>query len=129
MALGVKLAAPERPVVLFIGDGGLLYNPVLPAFGASREHDLPIIIVVMNNGHYKAMRQGHVHHYPDGMVDATELTMGIEIQGPDYEQLGSHFGIKGTRVETYEAFKAALEDALQETKDGAAVIINAILPD
>ncbi len=129
LALGVKLAAPERPVVLFIGDGGLLYNPVLPAFGASREHNLPIIVVVMNNGHYKAMRQGHVHHYPDGMVAATELTMGIEIQGPDYEQLGSHFGISGVRAETYGAFKAALENALQETSGGATVIINAILPD
>ena len=112
-----------------IGDGGLLYNPVLPAFGASREHNLPIIVVVMNNGHYKAMRQGHVHHYPDGMVAATELTMGIEIQGPDYEQLGSHFGILGVRAETYGAFKAALENALQETSGGATVIINAILPD
>jgi acetolactate synthase-1/2/3 large subunit len=129
LALGVKLAAPERPVVLFIGDGGILYNPITQAFGASREHKLPIIIVIMNNGHYKAMKKGHVHHYPDGMVDATELTMGIEIQGPEFEQLGSHFGIKGTRVETYEAFKAALEDALKETKGGQAVIINAILPD
>ena len=129
LALGVKLAAPERPVVLFIGDGGMLYNPITQAFGASREHNLPIIIVIMNNGHYKAMKKGHVHHYPDGMVDATELTMGIEIQGPEFEQLGSHFGIKGTRVETYAALHAALEDALKETKDGSAVIINAILPD
>jgi acetolactate synthase-1/2/3 large subunit len=129
LALGVKLAAPERPVVLFIGDGGLLYNPVIPAFGASREHDLPLIVVVMNNGHYKAMRQGHVHHYPDGMVDATELTMGIEIQGPDYEQLGSHFGIKGVRAETYDDFKAALEKALEETSGGNTMIINAVLPD
>ncbi|MBT7031767.1 MAG: thiamine pyrophosphate-binding protein, partial [Rhodospirillaceae bacterium] len=37
LALGVKLAAPERPVVLFIGDGGMLYNPITQAFGASRE--------------------------------------------------------------------------------------------
>ncbi|MEE2761157.1 MAG: thiamine pyrophosphate-binding protein [Pseudomonadota bacterium] len=129
LALGVKLAAPERPVVLFIGDGGLLYNPITQAFGASREHELPIIIVVMNNGHYKAMKKGHVHHYPDGMAAATELTMGIEIQGPDYEDLGSNFGILGVRTETYRDFRTALAEALATTKSGNSAIINAVLPD
>src|SRR5208282_4854316 len=33
IALGVKLAAPERPVVLIVGDGSFLYNPIVQAFG------------------------------------------------------------------------------------------------
>src|SRR5581483_5317662 len=48
-ALGVKLAAKERPVALLVGDGGFLYNPVIQALGASKQHDLPILIVVFNN--------------------------------------------------------------------------------
>ena len=129
LALGVKLAAPERPVVLFIGDGCLLYNPIIQAFGASREHRLPIIVVVMNNGHYKAMKRGHERHYPDGMVNKTELTYGIEIQGPEYEDLGSHFGFKGARADSYAGFKDALRDAAAEATGGSTAIINAVLPD
>ncbi len=36
IALGMKLAAPKRPVALLIGDGGFLYNPVIQALGASK---------------------------------------------------------------------------------------------
>ena len=53
-------------MVLLIGDGSFLYNPIVQALGASKQHDLPIIIVVFNNKKYEAMRKGHVHHYPDG---------------------------------------------------------------
>src|SRR6516164_4016621 len=44
-ALGVKLGAPQRPVAALIGDGSLLYNPVVQALGASKGNDLPILIV------------------------------------------------------------------------------------
>ena len=109
-ALGIKLAAPERPVVLLIGDGSFLYNPIVQALGASKRHDLPIIIVILNNKKYEAMRKGHVHHYPDGASASKELHFGVTIDGPDYEQLGSHFGFHGQRVEKL----ADLEGALQE---------------
>jgi acetolactate synthase I/II/III large subunit len=36
LALGVKLAAPERPVVLTIGDGSFLYNPIVQSLDASK---------------------------------------------------------------------------------------------
>ena len=128
LSLGLKLAAPERPVVLFIGDGSLLYNPITQAFGASREYNLPIMIVVMNNGGYKAMRGGHVKYYPDGMVNATDLTYGIDINGPEYENLGSQFGINGVLVDTYNGFREALGTAAKDIADGSASIINAVLP-
>src|SRR4029077_882413 len=60
-ALGIKLAAPPRPVALLIGDGSFLYNPIIQALGASKRHELPIIIIVLNNKKYEAMRKGHVH--------------------------------------------------------------------
>ena len=37
-ALGIKLALPKRPVVLTIGDGTFLYNPVVPAIVFADEH-------------------------------------------------------------------------------------------
>ena len=72
-ALGIKLAARERPVVLLVGDGSFLYNPIIQALGASKRHELPVAIVVLNNGRYEAMRKGHVHHYPDGASASSDL--------------------------------------------------------
>src|SRR4029434_10032903 len=64
-ALGIKLAAPVRPVALLVGDGSFLYNPIIQALGASQRHDLPIIIVILNNKKYEAVRKGQVQCCPD----------------------------------------------------------------
>ncbi len=123
-ALGIKLAAPARPVVLLIGDGSFLYNPIIQALGASKRHELPIVIIVFNNKKYEAMRKGHVHHYPDGASASKDLHYGVTIDGPEYEQLGSHFGFHGQRVEKLTELKSALQGALAATKGGRTAILN-----
>ena len=81
IALGMKLAAHKRPVTLLIGDGGFLYNPVIQALGASKNHNLPILIVVFNNKGYMAMQKGHVHHYPDGAAESANMHLGSQLNG------------------------------------------------
>jgi acetolactate synthase-1/2/3 large subunit len=126
-ALGIKLAARERPVALLIGDGSFLYNPIIQALGASKQHELPIIIIVLNNKKYEAMRKGHVHHYPDGASASKNLHYGVAIEGPDYEQIGGHFGFHGQRVEKLADLKGALGNALAATKGGKTSILNVVL--
>jgi acetolactate synthase-1/2/3 large subunit len=126
-ALGIKLAAPQRPVALLVGDGSFLYNPIVQALGASKRHDLPIMIIILNNQKYEAMRKGHVHHYPDGASASKDLHFGVTIKGPDYEQLGSHFGFHGARVEKLAELKGALQSALAATKSGNTAILNVVV--
>jgi acetolactate synthase-1/2/3 large subunit len=124
IALGMKLASRERPVALLIGDGGFLYNPVIQALGASKQHNLPILIVIFNNKGYMAMEKGHVHHYPDGAAVGHNLHYGSRLNGPDYAQFGSHFGLHGERVEDPAKLKAALQSALKQVRDGTTTILN-----
>lgn len=126
-ALGVKLAARERPVALLVGDGGFLYNPVIQALGASQQHDLPILIVVFNNKGYMAMQKGHVHHYPDGAAENAHMHLGSRLNGPDYAELGSHFGLTGARIEEAGKLKSALQGALKTVQDGKTAILNVAL--
>jgi acetolactate synthase-1/2/3 large subunit len=126
-ALGIKLAAPQRPVALLVGDGSFLYNPIVQALGASKRHDLPIMIIILNNQKYEAMRKGHVHHYPDGASASKDLHFGVTIEGPDYERLGSHFGFHGARVEKLTELKGALQSALAATKSGKTAILNVVV--
>ena len=126
-ALGIKLAARRQPVVLLIGDGSFLYNPIVQALGAAKRHELPIVIVVFNNKKYEAMRKGHVHHYPEGASASADLHFGVTIDGPDYEQLGGHFGFHGRRVEKREELPGALKGALAATNDGRTAILNVMV--
>lgn len=124
VSLGVKLAAPGRPVVLFVGDGSFLYNPVIQALGASKAHGLPVTIVVCNNRRYEAMRKGHVIYYTGGVADTTRFHHGVEIEGPEYQDLGSHFGFFGAKASTPDALRQAFAAALAANARGRTAILN-----
>ena len=126
-SLGAKLAVGKRPVVLFVGDGSFLYNPIVQALGASKTYDLPIVIVVCNNKKYEAMRKGHVMHYPDGVSDTTKVHYGVYIEGPEYQNLGAEFGCHGAKVETVAALGPAFKEAIAATKAGRTAILNVVI--
>jgi len=126
-ALGVKLGAPKRPVAALIGDGSFLYNPVVQALGASKGNDLPILIVVCNNGQYRAMQTGHLHHYPDGVAQAADMWHGVTIDGPDYAELGKPFGLHGQKVERPAELPGAIRNAMREVENGKTAILNVVL--
>jgi acetolactate synthase I/II/III large subunit len=126
-ALGVKLGAPDRPVAALVGDGSFLYNPVVQALGASRAGSLPILIVVFNNGQYRAMQTGHRHHYPDGVAQAADMWHGVTIEGPDYAELGKPFGFHGQKVERPAELPDAVGNAMRAINDGKSAILNVVL--
>jgi acetolactate synthase-1/2/3 large subunit len=126
-ALGVKLAAPRRPVVLVAGDGGFLYNPIIQALGAARNHGLPILAVILNNGKYAAMKSGHVHHYPEGVSVGTNLFYGVDIDAPDLAEFAKPFGFFGRKVEKKEELAGALKDATAALSHGQAAILNVMV--
>ena len=127
MALGVKLGARERPVAALIGDGSFLYNPVVQALGASKASGLPILVIVCNNGQYRAMQTGHLHHYPDGVAQEAEIWHGVAIDGPDYAELGKPFGFHGQKVEKPAELPEAIRSAMRAVDDGRTAILNVVL--
>ncbi len=88
-AIGAKLAAPERPVIALIGDGGLLFTVAELALAA--ELGLPLPVVVPNNRGYGEIR--------DQMVEAGIEPIGVDLRAPDLPMLGEAFGGAGVRVE------------------------------
>jgi acetolactate synthase-1/2/3 large subunit len=127
MALGVKLGAPQRPVAALIGDGSFLYNPVVQALGAAKSSGLPILIVVCNNGQYRAMQTGHLHHYPDGVAQDADIWHGVTIDGPDYAELGQPFGFHGQKVDKPAELPNAIRTAMRAVDGGRTAILNVVL--
>jgi acetolactate synthase-1/2/3 large subunit len=127
VALGVKLALRDRPVVSVIGDGSFLYNPVTQSLGFSMEADLPILIVVFNNKGYRAMKNNHLQYYPEGVAHQNEIYIGETIKGPDYAELVAPFGGHGIRVEDPDRLPDAIAEGLAAVEDGRTTILNVIL--
>src|SRR5882672_10614341 len=69
VALGTKLAAGDRLVVLTVGDGSWLYNPVPQGLMASAQYGLPLLVVVFNNKKYLSMRFNLTRAYPEGAYE------------------------------------------------------------
>jgi acetolactate synthase I/II/III large subunit len=127
LALGIKLASPKRPVVLLVGDGGLLYNPIIQALAASKRYALPILIVVVNNGKYEAMKHGHVLYYPEGAAKTEDKFHGVEIDAPDFAEFGVHFCFPGQRVDRTAELDGAIRKAFESVQSGTTAILNVIV--
>jgi len=125
VALGVKLAAPDRTVVLTIGDGAFLYNPVIPSLEAAKANGLPLLILIYNNHEYRSMKMNHLRFYPRGAAVETGEFLGNDLSGqPSLAAFAEPFGMHGETVFGSEELRPALERALKSVRTGTTAIVN-----
>ncbi|MGW0822911.1 thiamine pyrophosphate-dependent enzyme [Streptomyces sp. NPDC002845] len=128
VALGVKLAARERPVVLTIGDGAFAYNPVIPSYDAAKAYELPLLIVVFNNRVYKSMNLNHRRFYPDGAAAETGEWLGTDLHRlPRLAAFAEPFGMHTETVDTPDALTPALERALKAVAEGTTAVVDVLV--
>lgn len=106
-AVGAKRHDPSRMVVCFAGDGCFLMNG--QDFATAVQYDLPILVLVIDNGMYGTIRMHQEREYP-GRVSATAL------RNPDFAAYARAFGGHGETVRTTADFASALERALASGK-------------
>jgi acetolactate synthase I/II/III large subunit len=106
-ALGMKRLHPDRTVVCFSGDGDFLMNG--QEFATAVQHDVPLIVIIVDNGLYGTIRMHQERHYPGRMV-ATAL------KNPDFAAYARAFGGHGATVEKTADFAAAFEAARSSGK-------------
>jgi acetolactate synthase-1/2/3 large subunit len=128
VALGAKYAARERPVVLAIGDGAFIYNPVIASLSAARDLGLPLLIVIFNNRQYLSMKMNHLRFYPDGAAVSTGDFLGVDLGSqPELSAFASPFGMHAERVEDTSGLGPALERAYAAVASGNTAIVNVLL--
>ncbi|MEU6455836.1 thiamine pyrophosphate-dependent enzyme [Streptomyces sp. NPDC047065] len=128
VALGVKLAARQRPVVLTVGDGAFTYNPVVPSYDAARTYDLPVLIVIFNNRVYKSMNLNHRRFYPDGAAAGTGEWLGTDLHRlPRLAAFAEPFGMHTETVDTTDALAPALERALKAVTEGTTAVVDVLV--
>lgn len=111
-AIGAQLSNPGRRVVHIAGDGSFRMN--CNELATIAHYQVPVIIVVVNNGTLGMVRQWQ-HLFYDKRYSETTLDFG-----PDFVKLAEAYGIAGSRATNEEEFKATFDQAVDSGK--AAVI-------
>jgi acetolactate synthase-1/2/3 large subunit len=95
---GAGLAAPQRPIVCLVGDGGLQFS--LGELAVLRDVDAWTAIIVWNNRGYGEIRTS--------MLAAGIHPAGVDVQPPDLALLAAAYGYTHQLIETPEALGDAL---------------------
>ncbi len=102
-ALGARLAAPDRPVVAVVGDGGFLMLPSVVSTAV--EYHLPVVWLVWNNGGFISIRDQQVAYF--GKEYGTSFA-----HRADFAAMARSMGAEGLRASTPADLGAALRTAL-----------------
>ena len=103
-AVAAKLVAPERTAICFSGDGDFLM--LGQELATAVQYDLPIVVLVVDNGMYGTIRMHQERQFPGRVV-------GTDLVNPDFVAYAEAFGAYGELVERTDAFPAAFERALE----------------
>ena len=103
-AVAAKLVHPERLVVCFAGDGDFLMSG--QELATAVQYELPIVVLVVNNGMYGTIRMHQERHYPG-------RPFGTDLVNPDFARYAEAFGGHGEVVERTEEFAPAFERAVE----------------
>jgi acetolactate synthase-1/2/3 large subunit len=105
-AVGAQMARPDKLVFSLVGDGG--FQMSIPELSTIMVNQLPIKIVIMNNGHLGMVRQWQTLFF-NGRLSSVHLGCF-----PDVQKLAAAYGFQGASVAKPSELAGALERAVAE---------------
>ena len=102
-AIGAKMAAPDREVVMIAGDGG--YQMTIQELGTIFQQKVPVKIVVLNNEFLGMVRQWQQLFF-DKRYASTEMT------NPDFVAIAKGYHIEAQKVTERKDLKAAVKEMI-----------------
>ena len=125
--LGAKLAAPQREVIVTLGDGSYMFGNPLPYHFVARAEKLPTLTVVANNQSWLAVRQSTLDVFPDGHAAKANVMALTELKpSPDYEKVIETCGGRGEKVEAPGDLVPALRRGLDAVRAGTPMTLNVL---
>jgi acetolactate synthase-1/2/3 large subunit len=111
-AIGAQLAFRDRLVVAVVGDGG--FQMTNQELATAIQYDLPVKVVIMNNGYLGMVRQWQEMFY-----ERTYSEVDLSV-APDFVKLAEAYGAFARRANHPDELSEVLETALAH--DGVSVI-------
>ncbi|MED5461598.1 MAG: thiamine pyrophosphate-binding protein, partial [Pseudomonadota bacterium] len=121
-AIGVQIGNPGRETWCLSADGSANFG--IQSLWSAARYDVPIGIVVFNNGHYQANRLNFSRYR--GRMYETNQYVGVNLGHPDigYVQLADGYGIEGERVEEPDELSAAIGRCKKAMGEGRPYLID-----
>lgn len=112
-AIGAKIAAPDRTVCLFCGDGG--FQMTEQELGVIMQEQIGVKIIILNNSYLGMVRQWQELFY-NKRYSYTPMI------NPDFELIAKAYGISTRTVNVREDLDAAIADMLKDDKAYVLVV-------
>jgi acetolactate synthase-1/2/3 large subunit len=125
MALGMKLAMPERCVVQIVGDGSYYFNTPLAAVSTAKQYDLPTLTIILDNSGWAAVKGATLRVYPEGVARQTSLFQAKLASDMEYSKLAEVTGAYGEKLTDPNEVAPALERCLKRVRHGQSAILHA----
>ena len=109
MAMGVKLALPDRPVVGVVGDGNAMYS--IQGLWTAAHHQIPVVWVICNNATYRILKLNSMRVLGP---EAREKLHSVDLGGPalNFAKIAESLGVDGVQVTRGDEVRPAIERAL-----------------
>jgi len=114
VAIGAKLAWPNRPVLALLGEGAAAYG--MQGLWSAARYRIPVVFVICNNAQYQILKLcGRSLSLPEADRQKFE---GVDLIGPelDYLALAKGFGVEAHRVTEPDELAARVKVALHGDK-------------
>ncbi len=124
MALGAKLAAPDRLMVQICGDGAFYFGNPTSVFAIAQQYKLPILTIVMDNTGWNAVKQSTLRVFPEGEAKAAnefELQLAPKVH---FTKVAEAFGAYAEEIGDPADVAAALARCVKEVRGGRAALLH-----
>jgi acetolactate synthase-1/2/3 large subunit len=125
--LGAQLAAPQREVIVTVGDGSYMFGNPIPYHYVGRAESLPTLTIVANNHMWGAVRQSTLDVFPDGAAAKANVMPITQLApSPDFEKVIETCGGRGERVDAPRDLLPAMERSFEALRGGTPAMLNVI---
>jgi acetolactate synthase-1/2/3 large subunit len=129
MALGLRLAQPDRRIVQVIGDGGFHFSSPDSVYAVAQQYRIPIFTVVVDNGGWQAVKSAVQRVYPRGAAAETDrfqsrLASGHQGERRDFSAVAKAFGAHGETVTEPDELAPSIDRCLAALDDGQAAVLH-----
>ena len=131
-ALGAQLAEPDRVCVATMGDGSYMFSNPTACHQIAEALELPVLIVILNNEEWGAVRASVTGLYPSGFASrANEMPLTALKPSPDFTNVAAASRAWARKVTDPDELPKVIEQALRVVRENrrVALLDVRVLPD
>ena len=99
IAVGVKVANPDKPVLAISGDGGFMFTAT--ELATAVQHNVQLVHVIFNDNAFGNVQRMQVDLYGGKVI-------GTDLRNPDFVRLAESFGANAMRADSPDALEKAI---------------------